>query len=86
MRDVGLRQHRPARQSIEPIARVRPSAGLALGWVAYGLFYAVVAGCLIGPVLLASHLLAVQLGQKHTGRAPAGLRGKALRAQRQRRR
>ena len=48
--------------SIDPTARVRPSVGLALGWVAYGLLYATVAGCFIGPVLLALSVFGLQPG------------------------
>jgi hypothetical protein len=49
-------------RSVDPIARARPSVGLALGWVAYGLLYATVAGCFIGPVLLALSVFGLQPG------------------------
>ena len=47
---------------VDLIARARPSVGLALAWVAYSLFCATIAGCLIGPVLLALHEFGISLG------------------------
>ena len=46
----------------DPISGLRPRIGLALGWVAYGLFHATVAACFIAPVLLVVHLFGVRLG------------------------
>ncbi len=47
---------------IDVIARVRPNVALALAWVAYGLFYATVAVCFIGPVWLTFHISGVWPG------------------------